>query len=228
MQKTSLVECEPAPYYWVAKLDDEVFKMELAQLLNQMDHGVASEKTASESGAVSDDDALKTSLAETLDKTAQEAENVASASSNPVDDLKKIAADLAGTEKDAEIEHAKALGLAFADAAINKFAAFEAELSSISNKAEPELQEALKVAAAQGYTDTAAVLQQQNPSIEQWEKAANQGDPQAQAYLQKLAEDEFVAGQNQALEDVHSMAANEFMKGAMEVDALIKLMESQG
>lgn len=200
--------------------------MELAQLLDQMEKGVSSEKTASVS-IKSGDEALKESLAETLAATTQEAEKTASASSDPVDDLKKIAADLAGTEKSAELEHAKALGSAFADAVLNKFAAYDAELRKTASQTTPELEEAIKAAAAQGYQDTNAVLQQQSPYLDQLEKAAAAGDPNAQAQLQKIAEEEYTAGQNQALEDVHNLAATEFMKGAMEVGELLKLMEAQ-
>ena len=116
--------------------------------------------------------------------------------------LMKTANELAGTEKEAEVSHAAICGQAFADGAIAKFAAYDAqakqaELSTVKSAEAnaPATEDQLKEAAAIGY----------------------------QAAMDKIAED-YEAGHNEALQQVHNTAAAEFIKGASEVEVMVQLI----
>jgi len=170
--------------------------------------------------------ALEAALEKVAASAPQEAPNAA----DPVDDLMKIAADLAGTEKEAELQHAALLGHAFADAAIGTWAAYDAELSKAASEQGAEVNEQVKQAALQGYQDTVAALNRGVPQ----EKVAGESEEiehlvkqaEAQGYSRedvynalnelstKTASEQFVMGQQAAVDEVYAAAYNEFMKGA--------------
>jgi hypothetical protein len=208
-------------------------KMELGKIIEQMEKGMAaSPKTASavETAPATTDAALKQSLVHVLEaateKTAAEAQPTSA-----LGGLKKMAADLAGTEKSAEIAHMQVCGAAFADAAVAKMAMYEAQIQQKTAAVqEPMIAGALasvddatlKTAAEQGYADTVEAIQQtKQAELQELEKAASAGNVEAQNVLQKVAEEEFQAGQNSALNEVHNLAADQFIKGAQEVTVLL-------
>jgi hypothetical protein len=190
--------------------------MELARLIDQMQKGTVSEKTASVGNEKTPDESLKQALGQSLDTATKTAEKTASAN-DPVSDLMKIAGQLAGSDMAQEVEQARMCGSAFAEAAINKLAAYEAALQQVA--LENQTAEA-KTAAEYGYQAASGVLAQRNQRAE-LEKAAAAGNPQAYAMLQKIAAEEYTAGQNTALEEVCKLASAEFIKGAKEVDVLL-------
>lgn len=121
------------------------------------------------------------------------------AETDAVQALLKTANELAGTEKEAEISHAAICGQAFADGAIAKFASYDAQVAQagvapMAKHAENHDAE-LQAAAEYGY------------------KLAHD----------KMAED-YNAGHNEALQQVHDVAANEFIKGASEVEVMVQLI----
>ncbi len=183
--------------------------MELSQLLSRLENDP--EKTASAEEAPEDtQNALKSALNDALDTATAETEKVASAENGkPENALFEKAAQLAEAEKSAELEHAKLLGLAFADAAITKWAAFDAQLKEGALQMQAQEQvpggEA-KVAAEQGYSDTLNALQ---------------GLAQNTQQAEKIAADEYTAGQEAALTQVQEAAATEFIKGAAETRVLL-------
>jgi len=181
--------------------------MELQQILNQLE-GSAGEtvKTAStvDPTEAQLQEVLGEVLNETTEKTAQHRNT-----QTPVEGLMKQAEMISGAEKQAEIEHAKMLGMAFANSAIQKWAAYDAALNkeaSMHNE-EAELGEAIKMAAAQGYADTSSILE---------------------GYQEKTAEEEYAEGQEAAIQELQKVAASEFMKGAAETNILIQRLYSQG
>ena len=97
------------------------------------------EKVASEIPKA--DAPLKNALETALKGTEKKAEE-----KNPVNDLLKVAAELAEQEKTAEIQQAALCGAAFADAQIQRYAAYDAQL---------------KMAAAQGYDAANAAVDPQ-------------------------------------------------------------------
>ena len=126
------------------------------------------EKTASEAPKV--DVPLKDALTDALKGTEKKAEE-----KSPVDDLLKVAADLAEQEKTAEVKHAEICGAAFADAAVQRFAAFDAQL---------------KTAAAQGYEAA-------NTAVDTPEKLAADymaGEATALEEIKTAAMEEFLKG----------------------------------
>lgn len=189
--------------------------MELAKLIDQMQKGTMSEKTASIS-TKTPDESLKNALGQSLDAATKTAEKTANVN-DPVSDLMKTAAKLAGSDMAQEVEHARICGSAFAEAAINKLAAYEAALQQVALE---DANTSYKTAAMRGYDDTTQTLQSQNQIVE-LEKAAAAGNYQAQATLQKIAAEEYTVGQNTALQEVHKIASQEFLKGAAEVGVLL-------
>ena len=175
--------------------------MELQQILNQLEGSTGdTEKIASVADPAEArlQEALGEVLNETTEKTAQHR-----STQTPVEGLMKQAEMISGAEKQAEIEHAKMLGMAFADSAIQKWAAYDAMIKKEAsmNTGEAELDYAIKTAAAQGYADTSSILD---------------------SYQEKTAEEEYAEGQQAALEELQKVAAGEFMKGAAETNILIQ------
>jgi len=200
--------------------------MELEQLIKKLEVGKTSEKTASEKPSTEAN--LKNALTDSLGAVAPAIEKTASEDSDAVETLKKIASDLAGLDKQAEEAHVTSLANVFADTVMNKFAGYTAALPPTVDATPaqtPELVDALKTAATQGYADTVQALQ--GSSIEEWEKAAAAGNPQAIAQMEKFAAEQFDAGQDQALADVQGQAAQEFIKGAQEVGVLLQHLEQR-
>jgi hypothetical protein len=214
------------------------------------------EKTAAAQGS-GPDTALQEALRNSLEKTASAAP-VANYSSNPVDDLEKLAEQIASTEKEAEVIHAANMGRAFADAALEEFSSGSAKIAAVQAAApatyypapqvnEAEVENAVKLAAEIGYNDTKeAVVESQfqekiasadpmtktalvNAALQEGREdlvvkvAADEGYRDTQI---KIAAAEYERGQSDAIEQVHAVAANEFIKGAQEANMLIQRARS--
>jgi len=194
---------------------------------------------------------LSSALGETLSKVASQA---APAAGDPVRDLFKMAEDVANAEKQGEVQQAALCGRAFAHAAINEFAAYDnaAKVAAAQSYQPPTYEEAVKVAASDdelvkaaelGYQDAAiriqqeAALQGQNKEAQMEVKLASVNidddvmEKMAQVgYTQtheKIAAEQFNQGYDAAMGEVRDRAAEEFIKGAQEVDALMQ-MSQQG
>ncbi len=137
--------------------------MELDKLLDTLENDNGSVKTASAPAEGGTGTALQAALKTSLQKTAAAAASVPVAA-NPVDTLEKLAEDIAGTEKEAEVVHAATMGRAFADAALEQFSALDAKVAHLQQPvplapvAAPaqssEVDNAIKLAAEIGYNDT--------------------------------------------------------------------------
>ena len=224
--------------------------MNLDQVLEQMKASESQVKTAA---APAPAPVKSDALLDALQKTAAPARPAGKG--NVVDDLMKMASELAGTERELEIAHAAACGGAFADTAIAKFAAYDAQVASMPKQAavSNDNDEVVKLAAETGYADAVAEIQaasmqkQASDEDEIVKQAAEVGYADAVAEIQaagmqkqasddelvkqaaaagyqdtqvKLAE-EYKAGQEQALVDVHNVAVGEFLKGAAEAEIMI-------
>jgi hypothetical protein len=175
----------------------EVSTMEFAKMLANLNAPTASQtKVASEGN-------MKQQLA-----NAVEATKTASASStDAVETLMKTAASLAENEKTAELVHAHMSGRAFAQGAMEVFAAADVAAQKVAAEMTPagfqmktaaEQEAMIKAAAEQGYNDTMV-------------KAAA----------------EYNEGYEAALNDAVTVLANEFYKGAQEAEILIQAARSQ-
>lgn len=202
--------------------------MELQQLIEQFNsEGPGSEKTAGEEGAAKtvNTDELKGALGELLEDGQRK--EAAAAEGNPIDGLMKMAEELTDLDKEAEEAHVRNLGIAFADSAHRRWNELNEKIGNALD--DSPLADAVKIAAAQGYNDANAALDEQQKfasdeeQFEQIIKLAEAGNPEAQQYLQKLAAEEYEAGQQAALEEVHKTASLEFLKGAGEVQVLVQL-----
>jgi len=159
-----------------------------------------------------DEGQTKSAAAENTSRFAAAVEKAASAPSQSVADvdavqaLLKTANELAGTEKEAEISHAALCGQAFADGAIAKFAAYDTQVQ--------------KANMVQGAPHMAKVSEDHEAQLQ---AAAEYGYKLAH---DKMAE-EYNAGHSEALQQVHQIAAAEFIKGAAEVTVLVDLLRQQ-
>jgi len=192
--------------------------MELSQILERMEQKANKPAAAAKTEKTASEDTLKQALNDLL-KNAGTEKTAEAKSLSPQEALMKQAELLVGAEKQAEVEHAKMLGLAFADAAITKWAAYDAQLKHMAAQEEK--------AAAEGYHSTVNAAKGQ-PSIDQIKMAAQQGNPQAIDYLNKLAAAEYEQGQTQALNEIYKTAAHEFLKGAAETHILLEQLKAKG
>jgi len=189
---------------------------------------------------------------ETLTKTASAAPiprvSTNTVSTDPVAGLLKMAQELVASEKTAEAEHLSLLGAAFADAAINRFAAYD----SMTKQA--AAQEAVPTAYGDNQNQAVQYAQQVQQTQYEQEKQAAYEDAifkeaaineamefgaayeaeiykeaairEAQSHtadMQKQAE--FEAGVNDAVAVISQAAVHEFYKGAATAQIMIEQLK---
>lgn len=191
---------------------------------------------------------LSTALGETLQKVASQA---TPAAGSPVQDLFKLATDMVSSEMDREVKQAALCGRAFAHSAIEEFRAYDTAaktaaaqtvLKPVVGFAEQAVKQAasdpeLMKAAELGYADAQRrIVVEQNQAAETklasvnldeatLEKVAQAGYTQTQ---EKIAAEQYQEGYGACMTEVRDRAAEEFIKGAMEVDKLVELSTQQG
>jgi len=185
--------------------------MKIDRVLAGIRESQAAEKTANETPAApvaaktaSTQTALVSALNEAL---APKDTKVASApEASPVDDVMKVAQELAGAEKEAAVKEAQLLGAAFADAAVARLGDWSKTAAAMNAVTAPA--QALPVSPSADFNKFA----QQNPELVK--QAAQIGYETAKADLEKQAEDSYVQGYNDTVETIHKTAALEFLKAA--------------
>jgi hypothetical protein len=173
--------------------------MELEKLLQTIGNETGTEKTAS----APKPDVARTALADVLEKAA----SADAPTQDPVDDLMKMAGQMAEDEKQAELIHAQACGRNFANAAIESWSAADAKI------AQANVGGATKVASMEKLSEADALVL---------------GEVASRSYqetMTKVAEAEYNQGQNDALAEIQEATATEFYKGAKEVEVLIQLSQ---
>ncbi len=220
----------------------------LENIMQELEGG--SEKVASEHTAPAPSNAAaQAALQNVLHETSQM--KTAAASGDPIEDLKKLAQDLSDADKEAEIVQAKIAGRAFGDALLEQWAAgnatmklamaqeLEAQSSGIS---EADAASIIKQAADQGYADVVQELAPVNDTQDMLKNAAEQGysDASQQVVLEtaqqagyadtqeKIASEQYAAGQNDAIKEAHDKAASEFIRGVQEVNILVDRAQAAG
>lgn len=163
---------------------------------------VPAEKTSSAPALVN---ALHEAL-KPAEKTASE-----TPAKSPVDDVMKVAQELAGAEKEAAIKEAQILGAAFADSAIARLNEW--------NKTAAEMLVSAPAATTVPSSDFGKFAQDNQALVQQ---AAKLGYEQAKAELEKQAEESYVQGYNDTVETIHKTAALEFLKAASITAEIIK------
>jgi predicted DNA binding protein len=189
--------------------------MNFETLMSQVS-GTSTEKTASDTtkqqSTKTATEAAQEALITSLKQVVAQEKTASSNTSDPVEALIKEAQRLAEDEKTAEVIHMRQMGAAFADAAAETWARQTSKIASAQpenysqEKLAAEEQSLLQQAAEKGYNDTMTKV------------AMETGYSQA---MEKIAAEQYNAGQNAALEDVREKAAQEFFKGAQEVDVLL-------
>lgn len=197
--------------------------MELQQLIEQFGES-GSEKTAGVVPAASaNTEDLKRALGAVLESGQQK--EAAAAAGDPIDGLMKLAEELSGMDKEAEEAHVRNMAVAFADSAHRRWHELNEKVGSVIE--DSPLADAVKLAALQGHEDATLALQGHHKQASDEDvfgeivKLAEMGDPEAQEYLYKVAAEEYEAGQEAALNEVHKLASQEFLKGAAEVQVLV-------
>jgi len=211
--------------------------MELGNLIDTLQAGGGEEKTASANAF--EDNSTEKALEAALEKVAASAPAETRTSGNPGDELMKMAADLAGVEKEAEIQHAALLGQAFADAAIGTWQAYDADMRKHASETTANTNELVKSAALQGYYDTINAIQSGVPQMGTEKMASNDEieelikQAEAEGYSReeavqaiqelstKTAEEQVEMGQKLALDELYSTAYNEFLKGAANAQQIL-------
>jgi len=120
---------------------------------------------------------------------------------NPVNDVMKLAADMAKTENEAMVKQAQVMGAAFADTVVARLEEWRKTAAAL-----PTIE---KIATGDPEFDKFAA---ENPAI--IKEASTAGYPINRAGLEKMAEDNYVAGYNDTVVAIHKTAALEFLKGA--------------
>jgi hypothetical protein len=182
--------------------------MKIDRILAGIRESQAAEKQASETPVAATPEKTASAsnpLVAALHEALKPEEKTASAApeKSPVDDVMKVAQELAGAEKEAALKEAQLLGAAFADAAIARMGEW--------NKTAAQMVAAAPAPAVQVPADFGKFAEQ-NPELVQ--KAAQLGYEQAKADLEKQAEDSYVKGYNDTVETIHKTAAIEFLKAA--------------
>ena len=182
--------------------------MKIDRILAGIRESQAAEKTANETPAPAAEKTASSQnpLVAALHDALKSEEKTASATpeKSPVDDVMKVAEELAGAEKEAAVKEAQILGAAFADAAV-------ARLGDWSKTAQQMVAGAPVVQAVSGNVDFNKFAEQ-NPELVK--QAAQLGYEKATADLEKQAEDSYVQGYNDTVETIHKTAAIEFLKAA--------------
>jgi len=179
--------------------------MKIDRILAGIRESQSAEKQASETPApvadktASTHSALVSALNDALSTREKAASETVAAS--PVDDVMKVAAEMAGAEKEAAIKEAQLLGAAFADSAMARISEW--------NKTAAQM---VAAAPAQYSTPDFDRFAQTNPELVK--QAAQLGYDTAKADLEKQAEDSYVQGYNDTVETIHKTAALEFLKAA--------------
>lgn len=121
----------------------------------------------------------------------------ASVHNNPVDDLMKIASDVAATEQEMAIKEAQLLGRAFADAVVSRVGEWQSA--------------AVKTASANAESGFDKFASE---NVELVKQAAELGYRQTKEHLEKVAAAEYDRGYNDTMAEVQKLAAVEFAKAA--------------
>jgi len=185
-----------------------------------------SEKTAGDTtpqtAVKSAAEVAKESLEATLKQAVQNEKTASANPSDPVEALIKEAQRLAEDQKTADVIHARNCGRAFADAAGEAWASQNQKIAQVQQPqtvSNEDQQMQKQAAAEQGYIDTMTKVAAEQGYIDVMQKvAAEQGYADT---MQKVAAEQYKEGQASALEDVRNAAAQEFLKGAQEVEVLI-------
>jgi hypothetical protein len=170
----------------------------------------ASEKVASEKAAAPvSRDVLAASLNAALSGTTKVASETATRA--PVDDLMKIANEVAATEQQMAVKEAQLLGRIFADAVVSRVGEWDDAATKVAHEA-PSISGLDKFAS-------------ENPDL--IKEAAQQGYAETVAHLEKVAAEDFDRGYTDMMTTVHTKAAEEFLKAAAVTNNVLQAIAAQ-
>lgn len=156
----------------------------------------ASAKVAASSNGLMD--ALNTAL-----NAAPASVKTAGVASTPVNDVMKVAEEIAATEQDAQVKQAQVMGAAFADAFVARLGAWQSKAAELNTQMPSD--------ALAGMPSYGKFASENSGLVSQSQRV---GYAQTQQALEKQANDAYVDGFNDTTTAIHKTASIEFLKGA--------------
>lgn len=158
-------------------------------------------------------------LKQALAAVAQpEPETKTASQASPVDDLVKLASDVAGTEHEALVKEANLYGAAVADGFMARLAQYGVAADKLAAAGAVPQHKTASLADDGSFEKFAA----EHPDMVR--EAHDLGYSSATTELQKLAEAAFVQGHNQTVEAIYKLACDSFMGG---FSSTIQLLEAK-
>lgn len=181
--------------------------MKIDKILSGLRENMTTPKSAAPAAAAVTKTAAPNALVSAMHEAIASAPSVKTASvAQPVDDVMKIASDLANAENEAMVKQAQVMAAAFADTVVTRLD----EWRKVASAMPVEPYQGMKIASTGDHEfDKFAA---ENPDVIGQAHAA--GYPINRAGLEKMADDSYVEGYNDTVVAIHKTAAMEFLKGA--------------
>jgi hypothetical protein len=205
--------------------------MRLSQVLKSVrEEKPATEKTAAASPAESSGEKLKTALHEALlpSSAAAETKQAASTPASPVEDLQKIASQVAASEQEALMKEAQFYGAAVADGFMARLSQYNEAAEKIASQnqtpglavsALPQLSAPVKVATEDSFEKFAS----ENPQLVK--EAAELGFNTTLQQMDKLAEAAHKKGFEEATTAIYKLAHSTFVRGFQDTSTLLQRLK---
>ncbi len=199
--------------------------MRLSSVLAKIGGGEAGTKTASAApvatpvaSAPTTSDAAREVLASAIKEAmTPEASTKTASASAPVEDLSKLAADVASAEHEAMTKEAMLYGACVADGFVARLAQYQEGAAKLAAQGVVPAPTAKVASAADDFEKFAA----ENPDLVR--EAHDLGYEQTKAALTKLAEAAWLKGHNATVEKIYKLACDTFVGGFADT---VKLLEA--
>lgn len=197
--------------------------MEIAQIMQRLEDSKAADtagiKTAAAlaSSTAPSAEALRTELRQVLSQARGETKTASAppVQGNPAGDLVKMASDLANAEEEALLKQAQVYGAAICDGFMTRYAQYEAAAGEV-------VLDQPKTAAV---TSDFQKFAQENPELAK--EAYDLGYRTKMAELQTQANEQFSAGYQDTMQEVHKIASTLYKHGAEWAQWAVKTAEYQ-
>lgn len=189
--------------------------MEIAQIMQRLEASQKSDNAGIKTASVATTsgpsvDALRAQLRQVINSGSEKTASAASPTQQaPLGDLHKMASDLANAEEEALLKQAQVYGAAIADGFMARYAQYEDAANAVAPAHAPAYATAQKTAGA---GDDFQKFASENPELTK--EAFDLGYRTKMAALQKEANEQFAAGYNDTMNEVHKTASALYKHGA--------------
>lgn len=198
----------------------------LAQIGTEKTAGATATATApkvnEKAAATGSEERLKAALAEAMSPSETAEKQASTPSTSPVSEVKKIASEVLGAEKEALVKEAELYGAAVCDGFMQRMAQYDAAAEKVA-AAQPVLGYAtatLKTAGA----DTFEKFAGENPELVK--EAAELGYARTMDQMNKLAEAAYSKGHEEGVAMVYKTAHQTFLNGFEDAALLVQELRS--